>query len=181
MAKLEVVELKFLVKLLGHEGYRSKVTELSPNSKTKPADRDRICRKLGNRELIEYDSRVARVSLSRRGKTLLELDTTSLPVTPDELKVLRACRQTKGSTVPETITGIPKYSCQGLTRSLAERGMLKINGEIIEEAWLSDQGKRFLLHEYEPTGSHVVVMSATMLGNYVRFLRENLTHPLFQS
>lgn len=174
MEGLKTVELKFVLKLLGCEGYRGKMKDLNPNSGTKAPERDRICMTLGSREFVEYDSQVARFSLAPPGKTLLGLDTTSLPVTPDELKVLQACQKAKGYATPGKISGVPADSRQTLIRSLTERGLLKISKEAIKEAWLTDKGKRFLLHEYEPTGSYVGAASATMLGNYVRFLRENL-------
>ncbi|MGC1524658.1 MAG: hypothetical protein WA783_01280 [Phormidesmis sp.] len=177
MESLKVIELKFLLKLLGCEGYRGKMKDLSPNGKTKASERDRICMALGTEDIVEYDSQVARFSLTSPGRTLLGLDTTSLPVTPDELKVLQACQKAKGSTTPGTITGVSADSRQGLIRSLTERGMLKINKEDIKEAWLTDKGKQFLLYEYEPVGSYASTASATMLGNYVRFLRENLGQP----
>ena len=91
--------------------------------------------------------------------------------------MLQACQKAKGSTTPGTITGVSADSRQGLIRSLTERGMLKINKEDIKEAWLTDKGKQFLLYEYEPIGSYASTASATMLGNYVRFLRENLGQP----
>jgi len=177
MESLKVIELKFLLKLLGCEGYRGKMTDLNPNSKTKASERDRICVGLGTKDIVEYDSQVARFSLAPPGRTLLGLDTTSLPVTPDELKVLQACQKAKGSTTPGTIAGVSADSRQALIRNLTGRGMLKINKEDIKEAWLTDKGKQFLLYEYEPVGSYASTASATMLGNYIRFLRENLGQP----
>ncbi|MEM8505476.1 MAG: hypothetical protein AAF716_20275 [Cyanobacteria bacterium P01_D01_bin.1] len=174
MDSLEVAELKFLMKLLGHEGYRSSITALSPNSKTAHKERDRICIALETKGIVEYDSQVAKFSLARPGRTLLSLDTTSLPATPDELKVLRACQKIKGQATPGQISGVPAASVQGLVRGLSERRLLKINKEEIKEVWLTDRGKQFLLCEYEPTGSYAITVSATMIGNYVRFLRKNL-------
>ena len=174
MVSLKTVELKFLLKLLGCEGYRGKTTDLTPNSKTSTLERDRICEALSAQGIVDYDSQIGKFSLAPPGKTLLTLDTTSLPVTPDELKVLKVCQKEKGSATPGKLSGIPADSRQALIRSLTERGMLKITKEIIKEAWLTAQGKQFLLHEFEPSGSYASAASATMLGNYVRFLRENL-------
>lgn len=174
MTSLKTIELKFLLKLLGCEDYRGKMKDLNPNSGTKAPERDRICIALGSIDIVEYDSQIARFSLAPPGTTLLGLDTTSLPVTPDELKVLQACQKAEGYATPGKISGVPADAHQELIRSLTERGLLKINKEDIKEAWLTDKGKRFLLHEYEPTGSYPSAASATMLGNYVRFLRENL-------
>ncbi len=179
MESLKTIELKFVLKLLGCDGYRGKITALKPNSGTSASERDRICEALGSKGLVEYDSQIERFSLQPPGKTLLSLDTTSLPVTPDELKVLRACQKkksekSKGYTTPGEVSGVPASARQDLIHSLTERGMLKITKEVIKEVWLTAQGKQFLLHEYEPTGSYASAASATMLGNYVKFLRENL-------
>jgi hypothetical protein len=164
---LKAIELKFLLKLLGAEGYRSKIVDLSPSSGTKSRDRDRICESLGVKGLVEYESEIAKFVITSAGKTLLNLDTTSLPVTPDELLILKACQ---GATTPGKLNKIPKESRQQLIHTLAERGMLKISKVTIQDVWLTAQGKRFLRDEYEPSG-HSLVATGQMLGNYVRFLR----------
>jgi hypothetical protein len=172
MLSLKPVELKFLLKLLGCEGCRGKIGDLKPNGGTSAAERDRICKDLSAKGLVEYDAQVGSFSLAPPGKTLLTLDTTSLPVTPDELKVLKSFHSKGGSMTPGKLSGIPADFRQDLIRSLSDRGLLKIMKEAIKDVWLSAQGKQFLLHEFEPSGS--AAASATMLGNYVRFLRENL-------
>ena len=171
MTSLKTIELKFLLKLLGCEGYRGKITELSPNSKTKAAERNRICESLGSDEWVEYDSEISKFAIAPPGKTLLGLDTTSLPVTPDELAILKAC---KGSMTPSGLgKKVPASDRQNIIRNLAERGMLKISGTTIKEVRLSAKGKQRLLNEYDPSGSRPDI-TTTMLGSYVRFLRENL-------
>lgn len=171
MAVLKTADLKFLMKLLGCEKYRGKIAALSPNSGTKSPERDNICKGLGAQGIVEYESQVASFAIAPPGKTLLTLDTTSLPVTPDELKVLKACN---GNTTPGKISGVPSNVREDLIRNLAERGMVKIKKESIKSVWLSAQGKQFLLYEYEPSGSYFAAASGNMLGNYVRFLRDNL-------
>ena len=173
MAGLKTIELKFLLKLLGCENYCGKITALKPNSGTSAAERDRICKALSGTGLVDYSSKIDRFSLDRAGKTLLGLDTTSLPVTPDELKVLKVCQREKGYATPGQVSGISADSCQDLVTSLAERGMVKVSKDSIQEVWLTPQGKQFLLHEYEPNGSSPAA-NATMIGHYVKFLRENL-------
>ena len=167
---LKAIELKFLLKLLGCEGYRGKITGLSPNSSTKAAERDRICEALGSKGLVEYDSEISKFTIAPPGKTLLGLDTTSLPVTPDELTILKACN---GSMTPGKLgKKVPASDRQRMIGDLAERGMLKITATVIKEVWLSPQGKQFLTDEYEPKGNSLVA-TATMLGHYVNFLRQN--------
>ncbi len=171
MSSLKTIELKFLLKLLGCEGYRGKITELSPNSKTKAAERNRICEALGADEWVEYDNEISKFTIAPPGKTLLGLDTTSLPVTPDELTILKAC---KGSMTPSKLgKKVPVGDRQNIIRNLADRGMLKISETTIKEVRLSAKGKQRLLNEYDPSGSRPDITS-TMLGNYVRFLRDNL-------
>lgn len=169
---LKAIELKFLLKLLGCEGYRGNITELSPNSKTKAAERNRICKDLGSDGWVEYDSEISKFAIAPPGKTLLGLDTTSLPVTPDELNILKAC---EGSMTPGKLgKKVPASDRQTIIRNLAERGMLKISETTIKEVRLSAKGKQRLLNEYDPSGSRPDI-TTTMLGNYVRFLRENLS------
>ncbi len=173
MSSLKTVELKFLLKLLGCKGYRGKIVDLNPNSGTSTSERDQTCKILSAKGMVGYDAQVSNFSLTPPGRTLLTLDTTSLPVTPDELKVLKACQRQKGSVTPGKLSGVPSDARQDLIRNLTKRGMLKITKESIKDVWLSDQGKQFLLYEFEPNGSSNAA-SATMLGNYVRFLRDNL-------
>lgn len=166
---LEPIELKFLLKLLGYEDYRGKISAIKPNSKTKAPERNKVCKGLMSKGLVETESDVARFTIAPPGRTLLSLDTTSLPVTPDELIVLKDC---KGSMTPGKLRKIPADSRQQMIRDLAERGMLKITDTTITEVWLSAQGKQFLRDEYEPKGNSLVA-TATMLGHYINFLRQN--------
>lgn len=167
---LKAIELKFLLKLLGCEDYRGKITAIALNSSTKAAERNRICEALGSKGLVEYDSEISKFAIAPPGKTLLGLDTTSLPVTPDELTILKAC---KGSMTPGKLgKKVPASDRQQMIQDLADRGMLKITATVIKEVWLSPQGKQFLRDEYEPKGNSLVA-TATMLGHYVNFLRQN--------
>ena len=166
---LKAIELKFLLRLLGCEDYRGKITALNPSSKTPTAERDRVCEALSSKGFVEYDSEVAYFKIAPPGRTLLTLDTTSLPVTPDELKVLKAC---KDRMTPGKLP-VPANARQQLISSLAERGMLTITKYTIKEVRLSAQGKQFLRDEYDPTGNSPVA-TGTTLGHYVKFLRESL-------
>ncbi len=166
MLSLKTAELKFLLKLLGCEGYRGSITGLSPSSNTPVAERDRICESLAAKGFVEFDREIARFKLAPPGRTLLMLDTTSLPVTPDELKVLKAC---KGTITPSQLT-VPPTARQPLIETLAQRKMLTITKNTIKEVRLTAQGAKFLREDYEPVG-YFPVANATMLGYYVKFLR----------
>jgi predicted transcriptional regulator len=172
MLSLKAAELKFLLKLLGCEGYHGNITALSGSGKTSARECDRICESLSSKGLVEYDSEVARFRLAQPGKTLLTLDTTSLPITPDELKVLKAC---KNSMTPSKLS-VPAASRQQLIHGLAKRKMLTITKSTITEVRLTAQGAQFLRDDYEPIG-HSPAVSATLLGYYVKFLRATLGAP----
>lgn len=140
-SELKTIEMKFLRKLSDCGG-RSDISNLSPNEKTPKTKRDRICKKLASLNLVEYESEVAKFTISAAGRMLLTLDTTSLPVTPDELNLLRACR---GSMAPGQLSSkIPAGDRQRLIRSLVERKMLKIRSVTIKDVWLTDRGQSTL-------------------------------------
>lgn len=172
MTSLEAIELKFLLKLLGFENYRGKISGIKPNAKTTPLKRDEVCESLGAKGLVDYDTEVAKFKLTSHGKTLLSLDTTSLPATPDELAVLRAC---KGIMTPGKLRKTPVDARQQIIKDLAGRKAVEITKIEIKEVSLSAQGRRFLLEEYEPEGKWWIAATAKMLASYVNFLRENLS------
>ena len=173
MASLEAAELTLLLKLLGCKGYRSDAMSLAPSRKTSVAQHARICLSLSEKGLIEYEQEIARFAIAPPGRTLLTLDGKNMLLTPDEYKVLKAC---KGSMTPENLSKIPESSRQRFIRSLAERGLVKVTKQAITQVWLTAAGKAFLLHEYVPEGERAIA-SATLLGNYVRFLRAGLVGP----
>ena len=145
--KLRTIELKFLQKLL-EQGGRSDIANIRPNEKTPAAQRDRICKKLASLELVAYDSEVAKFTISAAGRVLLTLDTTSLPVTPDELNLLRAC---KGSMAPGQLSSkIPMGDRQRLIRGLADRKMIKIRSVAIKQVWMTTKGKDMLSEQLKP-------------------------------
>ncbi len=171
MASLKAIELKFLLKLLGMEGYQGKISGVTLNKATKATERDHICEALGSQGLVDYDSEISKFSIAAPGKTLLSLDTSNLPITSDELEVLKACKDTM--TPGALGSKVPASNRQALLRSLVDRGMLKVVKTTIKNVGLSAQGKQLLLTEYEPKGNSLVA-TATMLGDYVQFLRDNL-------
>lgn len=170
MVSLEAAELTLLLKLLGCEGYRSDVVSLAPSRKTSVAQRDRLCLSLAEKGLIEYKQEIARFAIAPPGRTLLTLDSKNMLLTPDELKVLKAC---KGSMTPEKLSKILESSRQGFIKNLAERGLVKVTKQTMTQVWLTAAGQRFLMHDYVPEGERAIA-SATLFGNYVRFLRAGL-------
>ena len=142
MEKLETIELKFLLKLLESEGHRGHILTLKPNRKTSAAKCDRICKSLAEKGLVDYDSEIFRFTLSAPGRMLLSLQTTSLPVTPDELRLLRTC---KGSMTPAKLGScVPENMKLPLIKKLVDRKFLKVVKCSITEVRLIETGLMFL-------------------------------------
>lgn len=175
---MEVKELKFLLKLIAKENYQGKIQELKPNSKTKISETESICRTLRDRELVTCSETIAKIKIQSAGKALLKVDVNNLPITADELKILKACA-TKVITPGKTKVTPPKKR-QELIASLAQRGLIVSAATKIEQVRLTERGKKTLLEEYNAKGTNSV-LSLDLLDNYVRFLRKNLRSGLSQS
>ena len=166
---METIELKFLLKLLGFPDYRAPLSKITPNSKTSTADRERICRKLLTRELVDCSYEVTKLKIAPPGKALLKSDATGLPVTGQELKVLRASEKEK---ITPGKTGVPTAEREATIQRLADRGLIELETKV-KEVWLSERGQEYLRDEYTSKGSGLV-LSLDMLNNYLRFLRKSL-------
>lgn len=167
---MNTIELKFVLKLLGFSDYRTPLSNIQINNKTKVSDREKICRQLSDRGYIECSHEVTKLKIAPPGKALLKLDSAKLPVTDRELKVLRASEKEK---VTPGKTNVPATQRQEIIQSLASRGLIEVETKI-KEVWLSDRGKEYLRDEYSPNGSQPVI-SLDMLNNYCRFLRKSLS------
>ncbi|MGB3532966.1 MAG: hypothetical protein WBA13_05555 [Microcoleaceae cyanobacterium] len=174
---METKELKFLLKLLGQPSYQAKITEVNPTSKTKASERDKICRDLCDRLLVECIEEITKLAITPAGKSLLEIDSSTLPINDQELKALKACEK---KTITPGETGIPPASRQSLLFSLAERGFIKAVDNKIKEVWLTQQGQDYLAREYTPEGKGNITLSKIQMGNYVSFLRDYFSHSPFQ-
>ena len=175
---MEVKELKFLLKLVGRENYRGKISELKPNSKTKISETEKICRTLCDRELVTCSKTITKIKIHSAGKALLQVDADNLPVNQDELKILKACA-TKEITPGKTKV-TPAQKREELITSLVERGLITATATKIEQVQLTERGKKNLLEEYNAKGTGSV-LSLDLLDKYVLFLRKNLRLGLYQS
>jgi predicted transcriptional regulator len=169
---MEAIELKFLLKLLSFPGYRAPLAKITPNSKTSAAERERICRRLCDRELVDYSCDIIRFKIARLGKDVLRSDPEHLPVTPQELKILKACEK---ETLTPGKTGIPQQERQKVIQSLADRGLIQVDkrDKKIKEVWLTEQGKDCLQEQYEPKGAGNITLTKNMLADYLHFLRKS--------
>lgn len=166
---MEVKELKFLLKLLGQENYRSKIQDLKPNSKTTIAKTRSICRDLCDREYVACSKTITKIKINSAGKALLNVNAEDLPVNADELKILKACA-TKTITPGKTKV-TPAEKREELIASLVERGLITAAETKIEQVWIEDRGKQILAEEYSPKGTGSV-LSLSLLNNYLSFLRK---------
>jgi predicted transcriptional regulator len=169
---MNVVELKFLLKLLAFPDYRAPISQITPNPKTSASERDSICRTLSDRELIAYSTEVTEFSITPAGHALLALNTSQLPIAEAELQLLKA--GAAGFTIPaeipaETALTMPQTTIQ----NLVDRGFIKIEKAKIKDVWLTERGAEYLTDEYNPSGSDPVI-SLDLLTNYLRFIRKSL-------
>ncbi|ASC73862.1 uncharacterized protein XM38_048360 [Halomicronema hongdechloris C2206] len=170
--ELDSIEQKFLLRLLEYPpDYRSLISQIQPNSKTKASERDKACRALTSKGLVAYIEEIQRYRITRAGKTLLNQDTSVLPVTPDELALVRAA--TTKSATPGQAKQVPPSERQRLLHQLQQRGMIQATKTQIKEVWLTPEGRHYLLQEYTPTNSSLLMTSA-MIGHYATFLRQTL-------
>ena len=140
--QLETIERKFLLKLYESHEHRAQLADIKPNSRTPAAKCDRICQSLAEEGLVEYDTEIFRFTISAPGRMLLTLTTTSLPVTPDELRLLRTCR---GSMTAEKLGNcVPKEGRSQLISGLVERKLLKVTKKAIQEVRLTQKGRALL-------------------------------------
>ncbi len=168
---LSTPEFKFLLRLLEHPPqYRSPISKIKPNPKTSASERDKACKNLCSQGLVDYEEEIIRYGITAAGKSLLSLDTSTLPVTPDERHLVQAAA-TQVAT-PGMAKKVPANARQRLLRQLVDRGLVKIHKTQIKEVWLTAQGQAFLCHEFTPTGN--AALTASMVGTYVTFLRQSL-------
>jgi DNA-binding MarR family transcriptional regulator len=173
---MDTNELKFLLKLLGSADCRAPLSKIKPNSKTSATEGERICRKLHTRELVGCSYEITKFKIASPGKALLKLDPAKLPVTPQELKILKACEK---QTISPGKTGIPEAERQTAIQSLADRGLIQVDkkDKKIKEVWLTEHGKEELREKYDPSGGGNITITKNMLADYLRFLRKSLSSP----
>lgn len=168
---LPIAELNLLLQLLAYPNYRAEISQLRLGSKTSAANRDRLCQALCDKGWLAGITTVQRFRASRTGRTLLTLDTTSLPITPDEHWVLKSCRD--HSITPSQINRrVPANLRQRLIQGLVDQGLIRITQSRRSTIWLTAAGQRFLRHDYCPSGDQPV-LSLTALGHYLTFLRRS--------
>lgn len=165
---MDVNEVKFVLKLLDFPNYQASLPEIKPNSKTPAAEKKRICRQLLKRELVAISDEISKFKIAAPGKALLKLESAQIPLSPQELKILKSCQK---EAITPGKTGIPASEAQALIQALAQKGLIQVNetDRKIKEVWLTPQGQEYLKNEYTPKGNATI--SLDLLNNYLRFLR----------
>lgn len=175
--KLETNELKFLLRLLGQPGYRGAMGKLALSGGKESASlREKACEKLASKGLVGCRSEVQVFAIAPPGQALLQVDLRQLPISVQDLKILQRCQ---GRTTPAQLTNVASTNRQAVIRSLEERGLVKVLKSTIREAWLTPEGAAFLREDCLPQGGAMV--SLTLVGHYVRFLRQPETLSLAKS
>jgi DNA-binding MarR family transcriptional regulator len=171
---MDTNELKFLLKLLGCTNYRS---SLSASGFKDFKGKDKICRDLGDRDLVDYSREIATVKILPPGSALLKMSTEQLPITDKELKVLEKIGKSSGKTAPSkiTVSSVKAAEREAILESLGERGLIEVEKQLKKakaEVWLTERGQEYLRDEYTAKGSNPVI-SLDLLTNYLRFLRKS--------
>jgi hypothetical protein len=171
---MDTKELKFLLKLLGCPNYRSSLSASGFKSIT---GREKLCRDLSDRNLVDYSREIASVKILPPGRALLKANKDQLPLTPDELKVLESIGKVSGKITPSKITvkSVKSVERDAILQRFHERGLIEAETKIKRqkaEVWLTERGQQYLRDEYTAKGSNPVI-SLELLTNYLRFLRKS--------
>lgn len=166
-------ELKFLLKLLGCQNYRSAIAA-STFSGFK--GKEKLCQNLAQRDLVDFSREIATVKISPPGRALLKTDTSQIPITDKELKVLENIAKSSTKIKPSEITVVKAAEKEEILQKLAERGLIETEIKMKRqkaEVWITQRGQEFLRDEFTAKGTNPVI-SLDLLTNYLRFLRKSL-------
>lgn len=168
---METIELKFVLKLLVAPNYRESLAKIKLNSATKASERDKTCRQLLERGLVAVSYEISKFKIASAGIALLKIEST-LPITAQELKVLKSCQK---EAISPSKAGINASEAQKIVQALLEKGLIQVNksDKKIKEVWLTERGKEYLQQEYAPSGAGNITLTKNMLGNYLKFLRQS--------
>lgn len=172
---MDTNELKFLLKLLGCENYRSTLTG---NVFKSFKGKNSICQNLGDREIIDYSREIANVKILPPGKALLELDAAEIPIEDKELKILENVGKASGKVAPSKIkSSLKAAQKEEILKKLGDRGLVEAEIKLKRtkaEVWLTERGIEFLRDDFVPEKNPRKTISLDLLNNYLRFLRKTL-------
>ncbi len=172
---MDTNELKFLLKLLGCENYRS---TLSGNAFKSFKGKNTICQNLGDREIIDFSREVATVKILPPGQALLKLDGAEIPIADKELRMLENVAKAAGKVAPSKIkSSLKAAEKEEILTSLGNRGLIETEIKLKKkkaEVWLTERGIEFLRDDFSPKKGTNPTISLDLLNNYLRFLRKSL-------
>ncbi len=167
---MEVIEIKFLLKLLAHDNHRTTISNIRLGSSIKASVRNNVCKRLFDLGLVQFTEKIAKIRITALGKTALSKNPEQL--TQLHLKVLLAC-QKKG--IPPSGTRISTaQGRQTIISELVALGLITVVTKI-NEVWLTNAGREYLALKYKPTGGGNINLSKKMLADYLEFLRGYFT------
>lgn len=172
---MDTNELKFLLKLLGCENYRSTLTG---NVFKSFKGKNPICQSLGDRDIIDYSREIAAVKILPPGQALLNLDAPEIPITDKELKVLTSVGKASGKVAPSKIkSSLKAAEKEEILQGLDDRGLVETEMKpkrTKAEVWLTERGIELLRDDFVPEKNYRKTISLDLLNNYLRFLRKTL-------
>ena len=134
-----VLELHILEQLQAAGGACPTLTALPIPLKSSTRQRNLACQSLGDRGWITYDLDITQFGLTLTGKTLLGIDLSVWPVTPDERLMLRSCQG--GRIGPGQIHHrVPVGDRQRLLAGLIDQGLIVEYRSAIVRLCLTPQG-----------------------------------------
>ncbi|MFN6514940.1 MAG: transcription factor RcaD [Nostoc sp. CreGUA01] len=170
---MDTNELKFVLKLLGFTDYRAGLNAFD-SFKT---EKNKICKALGDRELVDYTREITAVKILPPGQAVLK-NPGEVPIADKELKVLEQIAKASGKIAPSKITSAKKAAERDeILQVLSDRGLIEAERGIKKakaEVWLTERGIEYLRDDYSPNKGSNPVLSLELLGNYLRFLRKTL-------
>ena len=137
------LELAILSQLRAAGGACAALTALPVGGKWSMRRRIQACQTLQAQGWVGYDIEIAQFGLTLTGKTLLGLDLSVWPVTPDERLILRSCLG--GRIGPGQIhRRVPVGDRQQLMNRLVAQGLLVSYGTAIVNLYLTPLGQDVL-------------------------------------
>ncbi len=126
---MDTNELKFVLKLLGCPNYRS---SLSAGGFKDFKGKDKICRDLGDRGLVDYSREIASVKILPAGRALLKTAKDQLPLTPNEVKVLESLSKASGKVTPSKINvkSVKSGERDAILQRFHDRGLIEVETKI---------------------------------------------------
>lgn len=159
--------VKFLLNLLSFPNYRAPLNEIKPTPKMKAATRNKICRELGDRQLVAYSQQIKTIRISRQGRTWLKSTKLQGKLTSAELQVLQACLPARISPAE---TGLSADILENVVARLTQGNLLLVETEI-NQVWLTEAGQKFLIEDYDPS-NQAGNLPFNMLADYLRLVRQ---------